>query len=113
MLKSMDCVPSMKGSTALVIVVRREMRDIVATGLQCSVAPVIKGALLPCSNARRRALLQHQHRLNAKAGNLRITKIQPTGIEIDPIENLLIQNRPEIDCRFHDQDQLFYVDCVL
>jgi len=52
----MDFIPSMKVSTVLVIVERREMRDVVAIELQFSVTPAIRGTLLPCSNARRRVL---------------------------------------------------------
>jgi hypothetical protein len=55
-LKSMDCVPSVKGSTVLVIVERTEIREIVAMELQFSVTPARRGTLAPFSNARRRAL---------------------------------------------------------
>lgn len=61
-LKSTYCVPSVKGSTVLVMVERAEMRDVVAMELQSSVPPVVRGILLPSSNARRRALFQRQHR---------------------------------------------------
>ena len=61
-LRSMGCVPSTKGSTILVVVERTDRRDVVAMELQFSVTPVIRGTLLPSSNARRRALFQSQHR---------------------------------------------------
>jgi hypothetical protein len=61
-LKSMDCVPSVKSSTILVMVERTEIRDVVAMKLQFSVASAVRGTLVPFSNARRRALFQCQHR---------------------------------------------------
>ena len=61
-LKSMDCVPIVKGSTVLVMVERTDRRVVVAMELQFSVTPAIRGTLLPFSNARRRALFQCQHR---------------------------------------------------
>jgi hypothetical protein len=61
-LKSMDCVPSVKSSTVLIMVERTETRDVVAMELQFSVTPVIRRTLPPFSNALRRALFQRQHR---------------------------------------------------
>jgi hypothetical protein len=84
------------------MVERMELRDVVAMEMQFSVTPAIRGTLLPFSKARRRALFQDQHRIThpqtqyVKTGSSRITKTQSTGIEVDSVSDLLIQNRLEI-----------------
>jgi transcriptional regulator of heat shock response len=55
-LKSIDFVPCANSSTVLVIVESVDIREVVAIELQFSVKFVIKGTLLPFSNASRRAL---------------------------------------------------------
>lgn len=58
----MDRVPIVKSSTVLVMVERMQVRDVVASEFQFSVALAEKDTLVPFLNARRRALSKHQHR---------------------------------------------------
>ncbi len=75
----MDRVPTVKSLAVLVMVERMLMRDVVAREFQFSVALAEKDTLVPFSNARRRVLSRHQHRLahtkaqSARAGSLHMT----------------------------------------
>lgn len=61
-LKSIARVPIVKSSTVLVMVEGIQVRDVVASEFQFSVALAEKDILAPISNARRRALSKHQNR---------------------------------------------------
>lgn len=45
---------------------------------------------------------------SGKAGSSRVAKTQSACIEVDPVPNLLIQNRLEIHHRLYGQKQLFH-----
>jgi hypothetical protein len=71
MLKSMDCSPSVKVSRVLLMVERTVIRDVVAIELQNSVTLALRGALLPFSKAKRRALYKSQTRPFSTTPNLK------------------------------------------
>lgn len=61
--KSTDCAPVVKNKIILVTVQRMPIREVVASVLQFSFALAEKDALVPFSNASRRALSEPQYHL--------------------------------------------------
>ena len=114
MLKSMACSPSMNGSRLLVIVERTVIRDVVAIELQNSVTSALRGALLPCSKASRRALCTSQHRFFSTSPNLtrsssRVTKCHSTSINRISVSSFFIQKCLEIYQCLHGHKQLVFL----